>query len=186
MRIARELHGLIKLASCSQLTWCIGTRVASRLALCSGNIYLVMCCQVPGWAAALPSSHDTGNILTRSHFSSCLGSQKPSWVALACQRVFADPVWQTASQQNKLLLSGRSRDWLCLFFLLPRPCLSNLHFSSVLSGNILIYAAGAEVLSVLTLLSLNLWKRKSLMVGLSSSGWNMVPDTRVVQMSMGQ
>lgn len=51
----------------------------------------------------------------------------------------------------------------CLFFLLPRLCLSNLHFSPVLRGNIFIYAAGTEALSPLTLVSSNSWKRKYLM-----------------------
>ena len=84
-----------------------------------------------------------------------------SWSCLSvslCRSCVTNCWWQ-----NKLLLGGHSRDWLCLFFLLPRPCLSNLHFSPVLRGNIFICTAGAEALFVVTLLSLNLWKRKSLM-----------------------
>lgn len=163
-----NLHDLIKLTHCSQLTQCRGTRVAFRWDFCPRPG--TSPCWWAAWTAcslALLSQHwehSAWDNTSQEPFLLLAGLTKTllCWSCLLvslCRSCVTNCWWQ-----NKLLLSGCSRDWLCLFFLLPRPCLSNLHFSPVLCGDILIYAAGAEALFVLTLLWLKLWKGKSLLV----------------------
>lgn len=153
------------------------------------NVSLLVCCWAvwTGCSLALLSchwEHPAWSNPSQEPFLLLAGLTETllSWSCLPvslCRSCVTNCWWQ-----NKLLLSGRSRDWLYLFFLLPRPCLSNLHFSPVLCGNILIYAAGAEAFFVLTLLSLNLWKRKISHGGcLPSAAWNVVPDTGIVPTS---
>lgn len=162
-----------------------------------------MVCWIQGslQVSPLPREHLAGGVLLRAWMGCSFVLLSQHWKHPNWDPNIPPPVWAQRNPDGLLLPASESLQILCDKLLHGKTsgfsvgvagtgfvcfsCCQGLAYLTSISvlfwvEIFLFMQLGQKVLFLLTLLRLNMWKRKSFMVALSPSGWNVVPDTWVV------